>query len=93
MNFEDFERGYLLPVGCKDLIDVIKPRAQPETKVLLNPEKPLFLAICSNCEAKCFVRVPDPDSATPTEPNEAGHPAKKVPFVCPRCGHKQFFEH
>jgi len=23
MNFEHFERGYLLPKGCKDLIDVI----------------------------------------------------------------------
>jgi hypothetical protein len=27
MSFENFERGYLLPKGCKDLIDVVKPPA------------------------------------------------------------------
>jgi len=39
MNFEHFERGYLLPKGCKDLIDVImlhpNPQAQPETEIFL----------------------------------------------------------
>lgn len=32
MNFEHFERGYLLPKGCKDLIDVInllQPKQKP----------------------------------------------------------------
>ena len=94
MSFEHFERGYLLPVGCKDLIDVIELDAQPETKRFLKPEKPLFMAVCSKCEAKCFVRVPKPDSTKPAELNETVHPGKsKFPFVCPRCGHKQFAEH
>jgi transcription elongation factor Elf1 len=91
MSFEHFERGYLLPVGCKDLMDVIELQAQPKTT---NPEKPLFMAVCHKCEAKCFVRVPNSDSGKPSEPNETVHPAKfKVPFVCPRCGHKQVAEH
>ena len=94
MSFEHFERGYLLPLGCKDLIDVIELQAQPEPKIFLRPEKPLFMAVCSKCEAKCFVRVPNSGSSKPTEPNETVHPAKStVPFVCPRCGHKQFAEH
>jgi hypothetical protein len=33
MNFENFERGYLLPKGCKDLIEVIGLRAH--SKILL----------------------------------------------------------
>ena len=33
MSFENFERGYLLPHGCKDLIDAIKLQAKPQTKV------------------------------------------------------------
>ncbi len=33
MSFEHFERGYLLPKGCKDLIDVI--RLAPQSKVFL----------------------------------------------------------
>jgi hypothetical protein len=33
MSFEHFERGYLLPKGCKDLIDVIG--LHPESKVVL----------------------------------------------------------
>jgi hypothetical protein len=94
MSFEDFERGYLLPGGCKDLSDVIELQGHPETKLFLKPEKPLFMTVCSNCEAKCFVPVPNPDSNKPTETNETAHPAKcKLPFVCPRCGHKQFAEH
>ena len=35
MSFEDFERGYLLPKGCKDLIDVI--RLPPHSKIFLKP--------------------------------------------------------
>lgn len=93
MSFAHFERGYLLPAGCKDLVDVIKLQAQPETKIFLKPEKPLFMAVCSNCEAKCFVRVPNP-GPKPTETNETAHLAKgKVPFTCPRCGLEQFAEH
>jgi len=43
MNFEHFERGYLLPMGCKDLIDVINLQdkddiihllAKPQTQIL-----------------------------------------------------------
>src|SRR5438477_10657167 len=33
MSFEHFERGYLLPKGCKDLIDVI--RLPPHSKIFL----------------------------------------------------------
>jgi hypothetical protein len=44
MSFENFERGYLLPKGCKDLIDVIGLRPQPEPKIflgiLLKPASP-----------------------------------------------------
>ena len=36
-NFESFERGYLLPKGCKDLIDVISLQAQPKVKMLSKP--------------------------------------------------------
>jgi hypothetical protein len=35
MSFEDFERGYLLPKGCKDLIDVIGLLPRPELKGFL----------------------------------------------------------
>ncbi len=35
MSFENFERGYLLPGGCKDLIDAIKLQSQPQAKVFL----------------------------------------------------------
>jgi len=94
MGFEHFERGYLLPAGCKDLMDVIKVQAQRETKILLKPEKPLFMAVCSSCDAKCFVQVPNPDDSKATETNQTAHPKKcKVPFTCPRCGHEQFAEH
>jgi len=34
-NFEHFERGYLLPTGCKDLIDVINLHVQPKAQVYL----------------------------------------------------------
>jgi hypothetical protein len=37
MEFENFERGYLLPRGCKDLIDVINLQTTPTTKVFLKP--------------------------------------------------------
>ena len=36
MSFEHFERGYLLPKGCKDLIDVM--RLAPHSKIL--PKRP-----------------------------------------------------
>ncbi len=35
MSFEHFERGYLLPKGCKDLIDVI--RTPPHSKLFHKP--------------------------------------------------------
>lgn len=36
MSFENFERGYLLPEGCKDLIDVINLLpARPKPTILL----------------------------------------------------------
>ena len=35
MEFENFERGYLLPKGCKDLIDVINLQATPPAKIFL----------------------------------------------------------
>jgi hypothetical protein len=36
MNFEHFERGYLLPEGCKDLIDVINLlQARPKPTIFL----------------------------------------------------------
>jgi hypothetical protein len=28
MNYDYHKRGYLLPDGCKDLIDVVKPKAE-----------------------------------------------------------------
>jgi hypothetical protein len=37
MSFEHFERGYLLPKGCKDLIDAINLQAKPQAKILLKP--------------------------------------------------------
>lgn len=37
MSFEHFERGYLLPKGCKDLIDAKKIQAEPQAKVFLKP--------------------------------------------------------
>ena len=36
-EFEHFERGYLLPKGCKDLIDVINLRPPPAAKIWLEP--------------------------------------------------------
>jgi len=33
LNFEHFERGYLLPKGCKDLIDVINLQAHPKAEI------------------------------------------------------------
>jgi hypothetical protein len=36
-SFEHFERGYLLPEGCKDLIDVINLETHSKGKVLLKP--------------------------------------------------------
>jgi hypothetical protein len=36
-NFEHFERGYLLPTGCKDLIDAINLYAQPKAQIYLKP--------------------------------------------------------
>jgi len=38
MSFEDFERGYLLPKGCKDLIDVIG--LPPHSKILFLKPRP-----------------------------------------------------
>jgi hypothetical protein len=35
MNFEHFERGYLLPMGCKDLIDAINLRPKSDAIDLL----------------------------------------------------------
>ena len=43
MDFEHFERGYLLPNGCKDLIDVIKLHAQRETKSFLHLKANIFI--------------------------------------------------
>jgi len=37
MNFEHFERGYLLPKGCKDLIDVLNLQAKPQAKIFSKP--------------------------------------------------------
>src|SRR5215831_13101253 len=37
MSFEHFERGYLLPNGCKDLIDVIRLQGPPRTEISLKP--------------------------------------------------------
>ena len=37
LNFEHFERGYLLPEGCKDLMDVIKLQGKAQKKILLKP--------------------------------------------------------
>ena len=37
MEFENFERGYLLPRGCKDLIDVINVEETPAAKIFLRP--------------------------------------------------------
>ncbi len=35
MEFENFERGYLLPKGCRDLIDVIRLNHKLESKDFL----------------------------------------------------------
>lgn len=43
MDFEHFERGYLLPNGCKDLIDVINLQAQPEAKIFFQPKPSIFI--------------------------------------------------
>jgi translation initiation factor IF-2-like protein len=37
MSFEHFERGYLLPKGCKDLIDAINLEAKPQAMSFLKP--------------------------------------------------------
>ena len=37
VDFEHFERGYLLPKGCKDLIDVIDFRAKRKPTICLKP--------------------------------------------------------
>ena len=36
-GFEHFERGYLLPKGCKDLIDVINVQSQRKPAICLKP--------------------------------------------------------
>src|SRR6476660_416765 len=60
----------------------------------MHAEKRLFMAICSKCEAKRFVPLPEPAPGQPRKSNEAAHPAtRKVPWTCPRCGHEQFTEH
>lgn len=43
MNYDYKNRGYLLPEGCKDLIDVLKPKPQrkPITMMLPTPSAPL----------------------------------------------------
>ena len=43
MNYDYKKRGYLLPEGCKDLIDVLKPKAQhkPMTMMPPTPSAPL----------------------------------------------------
>jgi transcription elongation factor Elf1 len=59
----------------------------------MSAEKPLFMAVCSKCGARCFVPVPDPEPAQIPGSKEAAHPAKrKVRFTCLRCGHEQFTE-
>lgn len=35
MSFEHFERGYLLPNGCKDLIDAMWLQEKPQAKIWL----------------------------------------------------------
>src|SRR5512146_2554260 len=35
MTFENFERGYLLPKGCKDLIDLIGLHREPEPQIFV----------------------------------------------------------
>ncbi len=35
MSFEHFERGYLLPKGCKDLIDVMGLHPKPQSQIFL----------------------------------------------------------
>jgi len=37
MNFEHFERGYLLPKGCKNLIDVINIRGKLQAMAFPRP--------------------------------------------------------
>ena len=37
MDFEHFERGYLLPAGCKDLIDVIDFQTKRKPAISLRP--------------------------------------------------------
>ncbi len=37
LNFEHFERGYLLPKGCKDLIDVINLQEKLQKEIFLRP--------------------------------------------------------
>ena len=61
MDFEHFERGYLLPNGCKDLIDVIKLHAQCQTKSLLGSKANIFI----NPKPKIFLK---PGSQPLTQP-------------------------
>lgn len=37
MKFENFERGYLLPNGCKDLKDAINLQSKPQETIFLKP--------------------------------------------------------
>ena len=41
MDYDYEKRGYLLPEGCKDLIDVLKPKAQLASTPRLGPSGPL----------------------------------------------------
>lgn len=43
MNYDYKKRGYLLPEGCKDLIDVLKPKVphKPITVIPFTPSAPL----------------------------------------------------
>jgi len=78
----------LYVTGGGPLVSVVSIEAH------VNPQKPLFMAVCKKCEAKVFVPVPDSKGRQPAESNEAAHsPKRKVPFTCPRCGHEQFTEH
>jgi hypothetical protein len=35
MSFEHFERGYLLPEGCRDLIDLIRLGLKPQSEIVV----------------------------------------------------------
>ena len=60
----------------------------------MGADKPLFMAVCNKCGARCFVPVPDPEPGQLPKSKEAVHPAKrKVRWTCLRCGHEQFTKH